>query len=188
MNFSKNLFYTHNNDYMFYSTQINGQTVEVYVTKLYKLVKLIDTSEYILDLEDFISLMISSICKKNICRKFKLKHIFNIIYKRKSFQIFHKKNIIFNSTYEKSFEILKSINPLFYSFILNQKVIKHIDDKKNIISNLSSNILNNSNLKDNFYNFLSKIDKDTDCFFIHEMNSKWFILILSSYIFIKHSQ
>ena len=120
MNFSKNLFYTHNNDYMFYSTQINGQTVEVYVTKLYKLVKLIDTSEYILDLEDFISLMISSICKKNICRKFKL-------------------NL-----------------------------------------NLSSNILNNSNLKDNFYNLLSKIDKDTDSFFIPEMNSKWFIMILSS--------
>lgn len=186
MNFSKNLFSTHKNDYIFYSTNTNGQTVEVYVTKLYKLVKLIDESEYILDLEDFISLMISSICKKNISRKFKLKHIFNIIYKRKSFQIFYKKNIIFNSTYEKSFEILKSINPLFYSFIINQKVIKHIDDKKSFILNLSSNILDYSNLKDNFYNFLSKIDQNIDCFFIHEMNSKWFILILSSYIFIKH--
>ena len=61
MNFSKNLFYTHKKDHMFYSTYVEGQSVEVFVTKLYKLVKINDKSEYIFDVEDFISLLVSSI-------------------------------------------------------------------------------------------------------------------------------
>ena len=45
MNFSKNSFYTHKKDYIFYSTDVEGQSVEVFVTKLYKLVKIRDKFE-----------------------------------------------------------------------------------------------------------------------------------------------
>ena len=62
MNFSKNLCYTHKNDYMFYSTSVEGQSVKVFVTKSYKLVKINFNSEYIFDVEDFITLLASSIC------------------------------------------------------------------------------------------------------------------------------
>ena len=85
MNFSKNLFYTHKKDHMFYSTYVEGQSVEVFVTKIYKLVKIKYNSEYIFDVEDFISLLVSSICKTNICRKLGLKRNFNFTYKRTNF-------------------------------------------------------------------------------------------------------
>lgn len=69
MNFSKNLFYNHKHDHMFYSTDVDGQLIEVFVTKNYKLVKINYTIEYIFDVEDFIILLASSICKRNICKK-----------------------------------------------------------------------------------------------------------------------
>ena len=93
MNFSKNLFYTHKKDQMFYSTYVKVQSVEVFVTKLYKLVKINDKSEYIFDVEDFITLLASSICKKNICRKLGLKRNFNFTYKRTNFKISYKNNL-----------------------------------------------------------------------------------------------
>ena len=86
MNFSKNLFFTHKKDHMFYSTSVEGQSVEVFVTKIYKLVKINYNSEYIFDVEDFITLLASSICKKNICKKLGLTYLltyFNFTFKRK---------------------------------------------------------------------------------------------------------
>ena len=77
MNFSKNLFYNHKHDHMFYSTGVEGQLIEVFVTKSYKLVKINYTSEYIFDVEDFIILLASSICKRNICKKLGLKKVLN---------------------------------------------------------------------------------------------------------------
>ena len=97
MNFSKNLFYTHKKYHIFYLTYVEGQSVEVFVTKLYKLVKINDKGKYIFDAEDFISLLVSSICKTNICRKLGLKRNFNFTYKRANF------------SYTKALDMLKAL-------------------------------------------------------------------------------
>ena len=95
MNFSKKLFYTHKKDHIFYSTSVEGQSVEVFVTKIYKLVKIKYNIEYIFDVDDFITLLASSICKKNICKKLGLKKNFKFIFKRTNFKISYKKQLYF---------------------------------------------------------------------------------------------
>ena len=81
MNFSKNLCYTHKNDYMFYSTSVEGQSVKVFVTKSYKLVKINFNTEYIFDVEDFITLLASSICKKIFVKNWVLIEILILLLK-----------------------------------------------------------------------------------------------------------
>ena len=186
MNFSKNLFYTHKKDHMFYSTYVEGQSVEVFVTKLYKLVKINDKSEYIFDVEDFITLLASSICKTNICRKLGLKRNFNFTYKRTNFKISYKNNCILKCSYTKALDMLKALNSLFYSFILNRKHIKHIDDKKTFISNMYSYVLNNFNVNNTFDKFLFSIESNISELFLHEVNNKPFILHIVTYAFIKN--
>lgn len=186
MNFSKKLFHTHKKDHIFYSTSVEGQSVEVFVTKIYKLVKIKYNIEYIFDVEDFITLLASSICKKNICKKLGLKKNFKFIFKRTNFKIFYKNNYILNCSYTKSVQMLKSLNSLFYSFILNRKHIKHIDDKKTYILNMYSYLLNNFNLNCTFDKFLISVESNISDLFIHEVDNKTFLLNIVTYAFIKN--
>ena len=115
--FQKKIFYTHKNDYMFYSASVEGQSVKVFVTKSYKLVKINFNSEYIFDFEDFITLLASSICKKNICKKLGFKRNFNFTFKRTNFKISYKNFLILNCSYTKSVQMLKALNSLFFSLV-----------------------------------------------------------------------
>jgi hypothetical protein len=186
MNFSKNLCYTHKNDYMFYSTSVEGQSVKVFVTKSYKLVKINFNNEYIFDVEDFITLLASSICKKNICKKLGLKRNFNFTFKRTNFKISYKNNSIINCSYTKAVQMLKALNSLFFSFILSRKHIKHIDDKKTFISNMYSYVLNNFKMNINFDKFLMSVESNISDLFVHEVNNKPFLLNIVTYAFIKN--
>ena len=186
MNFSKKLFYTHKNDNMFYSTNVEGQLIESFVTKSYKLVKINYTSEYIFDVEDFIILLSSSICKRNICKKLGLKKCFKFNFKRSNFKISYKKNQILTCSYNKAVEMLKALNPLFYSFILNKKHIKHIDDKKKFILNIYSYISNNFNLNSTFDKFITTVESNLSDLFSHEVDNKTVLLNISTYSFIKN--
>ncbi len=186
MNFSKNLFYNHKHDHMFYSTDVDGQLIEVFVTKNYKLVKINYTIEYIFDVEDFIILLASSICKRNICKKLGLKKSFKFNFKRTNFKISYKNNCILKCAYIKAAEMLKALNPLFYSFILNKKHIKHIDDKKKFILHVYSHIINKFNLNITFDKFLITVESNLSDLFSHEVDNKSVLLNISTYAFIKN--
>ena len=61
-------------DHLLYSTNVEGQSFQVFVTKLYKLVKIRDKSEYVFDFEDLYVRKIKYCIKKivfSICRTHK---------------------------------------------------------------------------------------------------------------------
>ena len=74
--------------------------------------------------------------------------------------------------------MLKSVYFLFYCFILNQKHIKHADDKKTILAYIYSYVLNNFKLSNN------SIEKNISDLYSHEVNSKCFV----TYSFIMHNE
>ena len=82
--------------------------------------------------------------------------------------------------------MLKALNSLFYSFILNRKHIKHIDNKKTYILNMYSYLLNNFNLNCTFDKFLISVESNISDLFIHEVDNKTFLLNIVTYAFIKN--
>ena len=124
--------------------------------------------------------------KKNICNKYGLKKKFKFIFNRTNFELFYKNNIIFNCSYKKALDILKSINLLFYGLIINDTYIKHVDDKKDYLSKISVCILNKIDYNDNFLNFLLYIENNISNLYIYEITNKQFILKVGTYLFIKN--
>ena len=188
-NFSKDNAYPNKNDKIFY--EISNQTSEfkIYVTKIYKLVKIINSDEFIFDFEDFIFILISGLSKMNMCSKFGIKKRLRFQFERIKFKIFKRKQHIFDISYKMCITIIKSNINLFYSYIINSKYLKHIDNKKMELNHFINNNIKPKKHKQQFIIFIHEMFQiNTINMFseVFQTNNKTFIYTVLAYIYFKH--
>ena len=187
-NFSKDNAYPNKNDKIFY--EISNQTSEfkIYVTKIYKLVKIINSDEFIFDFEDFIFILISGLSKMNMCSKFGIKKRLRFQFERIKFKIFKRKQHIFDISYKMCITIIKSNINLFYSYIINSKYLKHIDNKKHELNHFITNSMQIRKNKQEFIIFIYEMfQMNTKHVFLEvfQTNNKQFIYMVLAYVFFK---
>ena len=188
-NYSCKKCYNHKNDKVFFEISSNNTHFKIFVTKNYKIVKIIKNKiEIVFDLHDFIFILISGYFNINLCNKFGIKRKFRFEYNRNKFQIYHLNQLLFEISYLVANKILKITQHLLFSYIINLKCMMHIDDKKIQLNSFCKTLKFTKNKK-NFCLFIKDInEQQLSNIFMNFFNfeSKKFILIVLSYAFIKN--
>ena len=187
-NFSKENVYPHKNDKIFYVISNQTTIFKIYVTKIYKIVQIINSNEFIFDFQDFIFILISGFSKKNICSKFGIKKRFRFQFERTKFKIFNRSQHIFDISYKMSNIFIKTNINLFYSYIINSKYLKHIDNKKHELNHFITNSMQIRKNKQEFIIFIYEMfQMNTKHVFLEvfQTNNKQFIYMVLAYVFFK---
>lgn len=187
-NFSKEKCYPHKNDKIFYEISNQSTVFKIYVTKLYKIVTIKNSNEFIFDFQDFIFLIIAGFSKKNICKQFGLKKHFKFQFERTKFKIFNRNKHIFDMSYQLSNTIIKTNINLFYSYIINSKHLKHIDNKKNELNKFINNNIQIKKHQKNILIFIYKmfqLNITTIFLDFFQVSNKSFLYTILAYAFFK---
>ena len=150
-NFTFENFINHKNDKIFKEYKCENSNLYIYITKMYKIVK-IDTKDiiYIIYLNNFFEIIISSYLRNNFSifsdnsKKIKIKK------NKKNFFVLYNEDNLFDFTYLKSKIIINEIKHLYKSNIINSIYFCHIENKKNelnIIFKQFDNYLNKNTNK-----------------------------------------
>lgn len=123
-------FINHKNDKIFFQTEFFTSKLFIFITKMYKIVKIYNNNLiYILDLYDFCAILASGYRKINFL-SFPIKKLICIINNKRDFSLFYKKNEVFKLPYYKSKVLINTIKQFYFSYIINKSNLAHIINKK----------------------------------------------------------
>ena len=159
-NLTKEKYFNHKNDKIYYNDSFLSNKIFIYVTKVYKIVKVENNEfKFILNLNEFFEIISIGYLESYLKKKKILRKCLTFIWKRNSFLVKYKKLLFFNCPYKKAKTILDTINCFYYSYILNLNQLLFIDNRKEELNNLFVYLERNNNVN-NFDNFLKKITEN----------------------------
>ena len=132
INFTKDNFLNHKKDKIFFQTFIYNAKLYLYITKTYKIVKILNNEiYYIFDLYDFCHILIKGYFK-NVYFNSKINFKIKLINKKRHFTICYKNdnNEILNLTNIKCKMLMNEFKQFYLSFIFNSNNLSHIENKK----------------------------------------------------------
>ena len=185
-NFSINQYYPHKKDQAYYEISYKSTLFQVYVTKIFKIVKIKDSmlNEFVFDFNKFFILLLSGICKKNLCHKFGIRN-FKIKYDRSKFTLFTKNDILFEISYSKSKTFIINNLNILYSYILNSKSVQHIENKRYEINQFAIEYLKREKKETNFILHFVRLEKNNIFKNILDIKDKQIIKYLIVYSYFK---
>ena len=132
INFTKDNYLNHKKDKIFFQTFIDTAKLYLFITKTYKIVKIFNNEiYYIFDLYDFCQILIHGYFK-NVYFNSKLNFKIKLINEKRHFTICYKndnkQNL--NLTNIKCKMLMNEFKQFYFSFILNNKSLYHIENKK----------------------------------------------------------
>lgn len=155
INLTPEYFLNHKNDLLFNEYHCLSSLLLVYVTKMYKLVRIENDNEtFILNLSDFIEILLSIYLKSFYLKKMIKKKKIVIFTKIRTVEVYYNKVCLIEINYSKIKVILNDLNHLYMSHVINHQKFIHIDNKKKEITYIF----------DHFKNIQKRNNNDT---FIH---------------------
>ena len=151
INFTKDNYLNHKKDKIFFETCIDNAKLYLFITKMYKLVKIINNEIcYIFDLFEFCQILIHGYFK-NVSFNSKLNYKIKLINKKRHFTIYYKNENkqILNLKFIECKMLMKEFKQFYLSFIFNSKNLAHIENKKEEIKHIINSIKREENNKDN---------------------------------------
>ena len=162
INFTKDNFLNHKKDKNFFQTFIYNAKLYLYITKTYKIVKILNNEiYYIFDLYDFCHILIKGYFK-NVYFNSKMNFKIKLINKKRHFTICYNNdnNEILNLTNIKCKMLMKEFKQFYLSFIFNSNNLSHIENKKKEIKFIMNCIKKKEN-KNCHKNFIKSICNKT---------------------------
>ena len=151
INFTKDNYLNHKKDKIFFETCIDNAKLYLFITKMYKLVKIINNEIcYIFDLFEFCQILIHGYFK-NVSFNSKLNYKIKLINNKRHFTIYFKNENkeSLNLKCIKCKMLMKEFKQFYLSFIFNNKNLAHIENKKEEIKHIINSIKREENNKDN---------------------------------------
>ena len=185
-NFSINEYYPHKKDTTYYEISYKTTIFQLYVTKIFKIVKIKDSksNEFVFDFNIFFILLFSGICKKNLCQKFGIRN-FKIKYDRIKFTLFKKNEILFEISYKKSKTFIMQNLKLLYSYILSSKSVQHIENKRYELNQFAIEYLQREKKETNFILHFLSLEKKNIFKNVLDIKDKQIIKYLIVYSYLK---
>ena len=130
INLTKENFMNHRKDKVFIEIDFYESTLFVFITKMYKIVKIYNKdSIYIINLYDFCPILSCAYVKSNFLRT-NIKWQIKIINKKRDFSVMYRNKVMFRSSYYKCKMLMNNIKAFYFSYILNLPIFSYIDNKK----------------------------------------------------------
>ena len=130
INLTKENFMNHSKDKVFIEIDFYESTLFVFITKMYKIVKIYNKDLiYIINLYDFCPILSCAYVKSNFL-KTNIKRQIKIINKKRDFSVMYRNKVMFRSSYYKCKMLMNNIKAFYFSYILNLPIFAYIDNKK----------------------------------------------------------